>query len=228
MPIDTELERIQSAKSSIKSMIESKSENVVIPSDATLDSYPTYLESMFSERKSGLVSAKSTESSLNNRIQLLETSFKQSISNRGGSITGNEHLEDFKTAIGNIPTRMFPVESDWTNGVINGSNWEYQVTDPPTVYSDIYQIKSGVRYCLLLGSTVGNAFRVITTQTDVRTVTEPGSENGIPGTIIVNKVGNDVVPYVNTSFTAAYDGYLTVTKSSLGVSGISTYLVPIV
>ena len=225
MSITNEATRIQTAKANIKSMIEAKGENITIPSNATLEDYPTYLGSLYTEYDNKISTATASETAVLNRISALETSFKQALTAKGETITGTETLEDFATIISNISTGNTPIEVDWHNGFAYSNYYQYQ--DNAANSSDIYEVKSGVTYMVILGSTVGNRFRAVTVSTDIRTSRSEGTK--ITGTLVANYADTQVTAYMKSNpFTPESNGYLVVTKDNAGTLNIPTYLIAFV
>ena len=108
-----------------------------------------------------------------------------------------------------------PLEFDMIRGYVASGVWHYPDS---TVPCDMYSVTNNHTYMLMLGGTVGNRFRAMTTTTDVRTSTA----SSVSGTEIVNN--DSPSPYAYERFKATIDGYLIVGKNNTNTMGIKTYL----
>ncbi len=116
---------------------------------------------------------------------------------------------------GRRATAQEPQIEDLNSGTITISTWRPE--SPTNTYADEYQVLANHRYFLTLGGTVGNRFRVLFTTQDVSQATE-----NITGTSITAM--NSPEAYSNLTYTPDSDGYITVMKTSSGVTGLKTYM----
>lgn len=132
----------------------------------------------------------------------------------GKGVTAHDRHGDIITGTAN--TQEVPIEYDYNIGYITNGSWVYE--NPTRTYTDFYRVKSGHRYYISLGATVGSRFRAMFTTTDVRTVTS----GSVAGTNIINL--NNPAAYRNTLFTPTSDGYIIIAKDNVGVSGLKTWV----
>ena len=124
---------------------------------------------------------------------------------------------DIANAISQISGSSFetPSSFDYIGGYVANGTWYQPDTSTPC---DIYAIANGHCYMLMLGTTVGNRFRAMTTNVDVRTSTA----SSVAGTQIVNS--NSPSAYDYAKFVSNVNGYLIIGKNNTNTMGIKTYL----
>ena len=122
----------------------------------------------------------------------------------GEAITGTFR----KSAIDNIAY-------DYEMGYVDSGIWKYQ--NSTNNHSDVYPIENGHMYILKLGSTVGTRFRAAALEQN-----PIGSLTDIRGTAVINR--NSPSAYDQAAFTAAYDGWLIVTKDNVSTIGLKSWL----
>jgi hypothetical protein len=125
---------------------------------------------------------------------------------------------EMPAAISAIQTKVneSPISYDLSTGYVNNGVWT--LGGSTVSYSDVYEIRSGRKYLLSLGSTVGTRFRAMQS-----TVSPVGATSNITGTAVINQ--NNPAAYASTTFTASADGYLTVTKDNAGQADLESYLI---
>lgn len=123
--------------------------------------------------------------------------------------------------------RIEPLHSDINNGMISGNTW-YVGDSYNDCRSDVYQIETGKKYVVFLGSVVGNRFRL-------------GCFTSDPAYAVNNLVG-DTMPAMDSPvansfsgnstsaskilqpFTWAADRYLVICKTNQAVNNIESYV----
>lgn len=108
-----------------------------------------------------------------------------------------------------------PLSFDFSNGYVDGCTWVFD--EASTSFSDIYRVKAGHKYLLILDENVGSRFKVMFTTADV----SKASAN-VTGTSITD-TSNPAI-YTGVEYTPSSNGYIVVTKDSNGKTGIKTYL----
>lgn len=110
---------------------------------------------------------------------------------------------------------MTPHAFDLTGGYVRNGTW---VVGGDTVnYSDVYAVNAGTAYLLMLGSIVGSRFRSMFSEADTSE-----TKTDIIGRQITNLA--DPAPYTYAVFSAAADGFITITKDNDGTAGLKTYV----
>lgn len=135
-----------------------------------------------------------------------------------GQTPASNSPTDIANAISQISGTSFetPLEFDMLRGYVAYDTWYYPDSSTPC---DIYEVKNGRVYMLMLGHIVSNRFRAMTTTVDVRTSTE----SSVKGTEITYV--NDPSQYAYVKFTSTINGYLIVGKNNIRTMNIKTYLI---
>ena len=110
---------------------------------------------------------------------------------------------------------LAPIAVDYEPGYVSGASWTYQ--NSVNNHSDVYEVVQGRRYMLGFGHTVGTRFRAVVTA-----ISPVGSTSNIGGTQVINRTNPAAQDSV--TFVAGMDGFLTVTKDNVGVTGIPSYV----
>lgn len=108
-----------------------------------------------------------------------------------------------------------PIFYDLRTGYIQNGVWVPE--NPTNTYADVYRVTKDHTYFISLGGTVGSRFRAMFSEQNVI-----GATARITGTSIVNL--NDPPAYSSTKFTVPENGYITIAKDNVGVSGLMTYV----
>ena len=104
---------------------------------------------------------------------------------------------------------------DYEMGYVDSGTWRYQ--DSTNNHSDVYPIENGHQYTLKLGSTIGTRFRAAALEQN-----PIGSLVDIRGIQVINKTNPSA--YDQAAFTAAFDGWLIVTKDNASTKGLKSWL----
>ena len=108
-----------------------------------------------------------------------------------------------------------PIAYDYEPGYTDQGTYKYQ--NSTNNHSDIYEIKGGHYYALILGNTVGSRFRAAVLPSN-----PVGAGVDIAGTVIVNK--NNPVAHDRAMFTSANDAWMVVTKDNVSKKGLKSYV----
>lgn len=109
-----------------------------------------------------------------------------------------------------------PIAYDYEPGYTDNGTYKYQ--DSTNNHTDIYEIKAGHYYALILGNTVGTRFRSALLPSN-----PIGAGRDITGTTIINK--NNPVAHDRVMFGgAADDCYMVVTKDNASKKGLKSYV----
>lgn len=154
----------------------------------------------------------------------IETYFKN-IANAIRTKSGTSGLitpAQMPQAIADIPSGggvnwLTPLATDINNGFISGDYFYY--SNPNEARTDVYQLEVGETYIILLGSTVGNRFRVVQLPTNPVNATAD-----IIGTAVRTAGADNPTPYESCWFIASHI-YLAIGKTNQNVDNIPTYVI---
>ena len=122
----------------------------------------------------------------------------------------------------------FPViekyAEDMKRGYVSSGTFYYNPTND--TYCDVWEVKSGHSYVIVMNDPVSNRFRAMFTTTDVTTAT-----TNVSGTAVGSDENDPRTYSVKIPDRRAYipnsDGYIVVGKTSTGDTGIQCYLIDI-
>ena len=159
--------------------------------------------------------------SYNNKIQLSDGTVLIDLTN--DTVEADKLLEGFTAhnASGEAITgTMFqvpldPIAYDYEPGYTANGTFKYE--NSTNNHSDVYEVKAGHYYALILGETVGTRFRAaVILSNPVGTLVD------IPGTTVVNK--SNPLAYDRIMYTSSTDAYMVVTKDNASKKGLKSYV----
>lgn len=119
----------------------------------------------------------------------------------------------------NCPEPMEPYAFDITNGyVADYGTWN--ISQDGSCYSDVYRVTAGHRYLIAMGLAESFKYDVLFTTRDITIATSTVSDEKT----LYRWSKDSYNEYGPQSYTPSSSGYLVITKSNSGVSGIKTYL----
>ena len=159
--------------------------------------------------------------SYNNKIQLSDGTVLMDLTN--DTVEADKLLEGFTAhnASGEAITgTMFqvpldPIAYDYEPGYTANGTFKYE--NSTNNHSDVYEVKAGHYYALILGETVGTRFRAAVIPSN-----PVGTLVDIPGTTVVNK--SNPLAYDRIMYTSSTDAYMVVTKDNVSTKGLKSYV----
>ena len=159
--------------------------------------------------------------SYNNKIQLSDGTVLIDLTN--DTVEADKVLEGFTAhnASGEAITgTMFqvpldPIAYDYEPGYTANGTFKYE--NSTNNHSDVYEVKAGHYYALILGETVGTRFRAAVIPSN-----PVGTLVDIPGTTVVNK--SNPLAYDRIMYTSSTDAYMVVTKDNVSTKGLKSYV----
>lgn len=142
---------------------------------------------------------------------------------QNGEYSAPSGVNGFNPVVVNVPSSVSkyllqtPLHYDFVGGYISASVW---YVDNITCRSDIYQVYSGKRYIIHLGSTIGNRFRSAFFTTDPALAVS--NLNGISIDSVDTPRAYNIAG--SAMFSPSSDGFVAVTKTNQSVDGIVSYL----
>lgn len=159
--------------------------------------------------------------SYNNKIQLSDGTVLIDLTN--DTVEADKLLEGFTAhdASGEAITgtmfqvRMEPIAYDYEPGYTANGTFKYE--NSTNNHSDVYEVKAGHYYALILGETVGTRFRAAVIPSN-----PVGTLVDIPGTTVVNK--SNPLAFDRIMYTSSTDAYMVVTKDNVSTKGLKSYV----
>ena len=159
--------------------------------------------------------------SYNNKIQLSDGTVLMDLTN--DTVEADKLLEGFTAhnASGEAITgTMFqvpldPIAYDYEPGYTANGTFKYE--NSTNNHSDVYEVKAGHYYALILGETVGTRFRAAVIPSN-----PVGTLVDIPGSTVVNK--SNPLAYDRIMYTSSTDAYMVVTKDNVSTKGLKSYV----
>jgi hypothetical protein len=108
-----------------------------------------------------------------------------------------------------------PIAYDYEPGYTANGTFKYE--NSTNNHSDVYEVKAGHFYALILGETVGTRFRAAVIPSN-----PVGTLVDIPGTTVVNK--SNPLAYDRIMYTSSTDAYMVVTKDNVSKKGLKSYV----
>jgi hypothetical protein len=159
--------------------------------------------------------------SYNNKIQLSDGTVLIDLTN--DTVEADKLLEGFTAhdASGKAITGIMfqvpldPIAYDYEPGYTANGTFKYE--NSTNNHSDVYEVKAGHYYALILGETVGTRFRAAVIPSN-----PVGTLVDIPGTTVVNK--SNPLAYDRIMYTSSTDAYMVVTKDNVSTKGLKSYV----
>lgn len=159
--------------------------------------------------------------SYNNKIQLSDGTVLIDLTN--DTVEADKVLEGFTAHDANgkaITGTMFqvpldPIAYDYEPGYTANGTFKYE--NSTNNHSDVYEVKAGHYYALILGETVGTRFRAAVIPSN-----PVGTLVDILGTTVVNK--SNPLAYDRIMYTSSTDAYMVVTKDNASTKGLKSYV----
>ena len=157
----------------------------------------------------------------NNKVQLSDGTVLIDLTN--DTVEADKLLEGFTAhnASGEAITgTMFqvlldPIAYDYEPGYTANGTFKYE--NSTNNHSDVYEVKAGHYYALILGETVGTRFRAAVIPSN-----PVGTLVDIPGITVVNK--SNPLAYDRIMYTSSTDAYMVVTKDNVSTKGLKSYV----
>ena len=168
------------------------------------------------------------------RLQTAKENFQVALEYLGGSVEQDELFSDYPDKFAHMPYFQVPEEVNYGYGYIDNKGWHYENKYQANPI-DIYKIKQGHSYFVMLGEHIGTRFRVCTVleQDDIRTKTSGiyvdmvlSIENAPKGSFpVMGSYANPNYSNVKTPFfTAAHDGWLLIQKDNKSDQTVKSYV----